>query len=361
MAGGREGEVAAPRQGCPKHMVFGPCGGVRPGGACEVDRHRCPFLDDPAPRWGPSSHGTRSEPRAPGPADVTGAPPLVVCDARPTVPTLAAARALGEAYAGWCDAMLLGEHHDRVDLPGSLLAAAAVEAGARPWVTVTCRDRNAVALEAELAACAAVGAVAVHCVTGDARAPHVRPGTSGVFELDSLRLTSLARSFGLTVSVAESPLVAPVAARPSRAADKCRAGATWCFLNVGVGPADVARFVAASRRAGSTMRHVACVAVFTDEGGAERLGALPGVGIGAAEVRRVVGAPDPVAAGIERAVDVARSLLAVDGVDGVNLSGPASTRSEADRVAVVRAIADRLRDLAPSRATSARTTMGTPP
>ena len=30
---------------CPKSMRFGPCGGVRHDGACEVDGQPCPFLD----------------------------------------------------------------------------------------------------------------------------------------------------------------------------------------------------------------------------------------------------------------------------------------------------------------------------
>lgn len=32
-----------PRQGCPKHMVMGPCGGVREGGGCEVIPGPCVF------------------------------------------------------------------------------------------------------------------------------------------------------------------------------------------------------------------------------------------------------------------------------------------------------------------------------
>src|ERR687890_602308 len=38
--------------GCPKHMVFGPCGGVRADLSCEMATHRCPFTERPlAPQW----------------------------------------------------------------------------------------------------------------------------------------------------------------------------------------------------------------------------------------------------------------------------------------------------------------------
>ena len=80
-------------------------------------------------------------------------------------------------------------------------------------------------------------------------------------------------------------------------------------------PAPPARRCASSR---------ACAA-FTDEEGASRLGRLPGVGLEPAEVRRVLDAPRPVEAGIRRTVEEARSLLSIDGVDGVDLSGPGST------------------------------------
>jgi 5,10-methylenetetrahydrofolate reductase len=278
------------------------------------------------------------------PTDAVAPPrPLVLVDARPREATLASAAAVGRAHAGWCDAVLVGEHHDDVDLPGSMIALAAQHEGARAWVTVACRDRNSVALEAELAACRAAEVDVVHCVTGDMRAPHVRPGTTPVFELDALRLTRLARSLGLPVSVAESPLAEPASARPARAADKARAGAAWCIVNLGVTPEQLQRFVDRTRQAGADLRFLACVPVFTDAPGAVRLGRLPGVGLDEEAVRRVLGAPRPVDAGIEHAVEQARAFLAVDGVCGVDLSGPGSTEGEADRVAVMRAVAERLK------------------
>jgi len=36
---------------CPKHMVFGPCGGVTATGGCEVDDRPCPFVAEPTVRW----------------------------------------------------------------------------------------------------------------------------------------------------------------------------------------------------------------------------------------------------------------------------------------------------------------------
>jgi 5,10-methylenetetrahydrofolate reductase len=209
-------------------------------------------------------------------------------------------------------------------------------------VTLTCRDRNSVALEADLAALAELGVAGVHCVTGDARAPHVRPGSTPVFDLDSLRLTELARRIGLTVSVAETPDAEPVDRRPARAADKARAGASWCIVNTGVTLAALGSFVGAVRDLDTDLRFAASIPVFTDAEGARRLQRLPGVQLDEAAVRAVVGAPDPVRAGVERAAAAARDAVRLAGVDGVNLSGPASTAGPVERAAVLRAVMEEI-------------------
>ena len=66
------------------------------------------------------------------------------------------------------------------------MATTVLEAGGRPWVTLSCRDRNRVVLEGELEALATLGPAGVHCVTGDARAASVRPDATQVFELGSV-------------------------------------------------------------------------------------------------------------------------------------------------------------------------------
>jgi methylenetetrahydrofolate reductase (NADPH) len=326
-------------------MVYGPCGGVRRGGGCEVDGHPCPFIAHSAPQVDEVVTGgrVRREPTAGGRDGLAVRSPIVVCDFRPTEATVEAAASLARAYAGWCDAVLLGDHHDRVDLPGPFVAAVAQAEGCNPWVTLSCRDRNRVVLEADLAACAELNVGAVHCVTGDARAAHVRPDATQVFDLDSMRLTALAATFGLTVSVAESPLVVPIEVRPGRVADKSRAGADWCFVNIGPTAQQTATFIGAARAAGADLRYIVCIPMFTDADGASRLQALPGLGLEPDAVHAILASPDPISSGIDRAVTEARRFLDIDGVAGVNLSGPASTVSTAQRISVLRATTERLR------------------
>ncbi|MGY1821588.1 methylenetetrahydrofolate reductase C-terminal domain-containing protein [Geodermatophilus sp. SYSU D00079] len=317
----------ARRPGCPKRMVFGPCGGVRADERCEVAEHRCVFLHEPAPAW----PGSPPQPAPPAPGsllDRAGADPVVLSDL--TVPPFdrPALRRVVEVLGPVSDGLLAGEHANRPDLPPSLLAAEVLAAGGRPWTTLACRDRNRVVLEQELAGLAAVGVDAVLCVTGDARGPDVRPGATQVFDLDGPRLTALAAAAGLPVAVPESPAAPPVHLRPSRVADKQRAGAQVCVLNHVRTPAQVARFVAAARAAGATLPFVAAVAVYTDERSAGIFQRFPGLQVDDDAVERVLAAADPRAAGIATAVAEARALLAVPGVVGVNLSGLASADGE---------------------------------
>lgn len=328
------------RLGCPKRMVFGPCGGVRDDGRCELAEHRCVFLDEPVPRW--------PDPPVVGPAPALpeGGAPFVLSDLSVTPFDPASVRRVVGVLAPVSDGLLVGEHANRPDFPPTVFAAEVRSAGGRCWTTLACRDRNQVVLEQELAGLAAVGVDGVLCVTGDGRGASVRPGTTQVFDLDGTRLAALAAGAGLPVAVPESPETPPVDQRPARVAQKQRAGARLCVLNHVSGPARVAEFVAHARAAGATLPFVASVAVYTDEASARVLQRFPGLRLDDALVERVLASADPRAAGIETAVAEARALLAVPGVVGVNLSGLGSGRGEDDGARVKAAIAERLREVA---------------
>jgi 5,10-methylenetetrahydrofolate reductase len=268
--------------------------------------------------------------------------PVVVTDLRVRPFDPASIAAVAGTLAGASDAVLVGEHQSRPDFPASVMADLARRAGAQPWVTLSCRDRNAVVLQSELAALAALGVDGVHCVTGDARGPATATGATQVFDLDALQLTALAARSGLVASVAATPVAPPRDQRPLRTLDKQRAGASFAFVNH-AGEADaVARFVAASRQVGCTMPFVACVAVFTDATSAAVLDAFPGLELDRHMVERVLSASDPVQAGIEAAVVQAEEMLAIEGVCGVNLSGSATAGPEDESAAIMATIGHRL-------------------
>jgi methylenetetrahydrofolate reductase (NADPH) len=298
---------------CPKRMVMGPCGGVRADGSCEVAPGPCVF---PAPvEWtGP----------APAPAPLR-AVPRILTDFSSQPWSAAMLGAVAAVLAPACDAVLVGEHQDQPSFPPTLHASLLMAAGVRPWLTLTCRDRNRIVLEAELTGLRELGVDAVLCVTGDARAYDVRPEVTQVFDLDGTRLAALAAAVGVPAAVAETPTAPPRPLRGFRLFQKERAGAGVAVLNH-ASAAAVAGFMAAAARAGVTIPVIAAVAVYTDELSAAALSALPGLELDPAAVHGVLSHPDPVAAGIAAAAREARALLAIPGVAGVNISGLASAR-----------------------------------
>jgi methylenetetrahydrofolate reductase (NADPH) len=231
--------------------------------------------------------------------------------------------------ASACDAVLVGDHQDRPDFPPTQLATMLLEVGVTPWLTLTCRDRNRLVLEQDLRGLHHLGIRTVLCVTGDGRAYDVRPDVSQVFDLDSTRLAALAASVGMAPGVVEAPTASPRQLRPARLVEKQRAGATVGVLNHVAAVSEVADFVYAARRHGLVIPVIASVAVFTDAVSAAVLQALPGLDLDPDAVTAVTGARDPVIAGIDSAVAEAMALLAIDGIDGVNLSGLASSRGYA--------------------------------
>jgi len=301
-----------PQEGCPKHMVMGPCGGVQEGGGCEVIPGPCVF-------------GTSATWPDPVPAVPLSRTPLILGDYTADPYSVPVLTKVASALAVGCDALLVGEHQNRPDFPPTLLASLLQAAGARPWMTLACRDRNRIVLEQELNGLRHLNVDAVLCVTGDARAYDVRPDVTQVFDLDGPRLAALAASVGLAAAVTETPAAPPRDLRPGRLAQKQRAGAAVAVLNHAAVDT-VTAFMAGAAKAGVTVPVIAGVAVFTDEPSAAVLNGLPGLELDPAAVRAVLADPDPVEAGIAAAAAEAAALLAVPGVAGVNLSGLGSAR-----------------------------------
>ena len=140
---------------CPKRMQFGPCGGVRPDGQCEMREGPCAFPD--VVPWS----GVQPAPR-PAPA------PLVLTDFSCAPFDEADVSATAAMLAQSCDAVLVGEHQNRPDFPPTLMGRLLLEAGVTPWITLSCRDRNRVVLEQELRGLRTLGVGTVFCEIGRA-------------------------------------------------------------------------------------------------------------------------------------------------------------------------------------------------
>lgn len=298
-------------QGCPKRMEFGPCGGVRIDGQCEMRPGACAF--DTVVPW---SGLERLAPQ------VTA--PLILADFSCTPFDAGDVAATAATLASSSDAVLVGEHQNRPDFPPTLMSRLIIDQGVTPWITLSCRDRNRIVLEQELQGLRHVGVDTVLCVTGDGRGYDVRPDVTQTFDLDGPRLVALAASLGMIAAVPETPTAPPVHARAARLVEKQRAGAGLAVLNHVASASALSEFVDDARSAGLRMPVVAAVAVFTDVVSAAVLQGLPGLELAPELVDAVVNAPDPVEAGIDAAVREARELLSINGIGGVNLSGLAS-------------------------------------
>ena len=311
---------------CPKRMVYGPCSGVHEDSSCELDARPCPFTRQDVIEW------TELTTAAPNENSVL----LQQIQTRPVVLTDVSAppydrSALTGSATCWfrrprpCSS---ASTTNRPDFPPTMIAEALLAAGATPWMTLACRDRNRVVLEQELRGLQQLGVDTVLCVTGDGRGPDVRPDVTQVFDLDGPRLAELATAVGLCAAVPETPLAPPRRQRAGRLLQKERAGAHLAVLNHVGSVAQVRDFVGQARALGVTLPILAAVTIFTDERSARALQNFPGLQLDAELVEEVLSAPDPVQAGIQAAVGEAEQLLAVAGVDGVNLSGLASGRND---------------------------------
>jgi methylenetetrahydrofolate reductase (NADPH) len=311
-----------PRSSCPKHMTYGPCGGVHADGRCEVAEVFCPFVNTKLLAW--------QEPEL-DKSTITSAGqvfletmqrrPVIVTDL-PTAPLSAdAIRASADVLVGFADAVLLGDHGGaRVQFPPAYRAMLVQQAGLASWPGLNCRDRNRVALEGELAALAHANVAGVHCVTGDHPASGHRPDAQPVFDLDSTRLAALARASGVLVSVAESPVAIPTSERAFRLAQKVKAGANLCFINHSGDAQHYGHFISEVRTHTVDIPFIAGLAVATSEGSARAIQSFHNFVVPDGYLESILSSDNPCKAGIRTAIEFGEKLLAQPGVRGLNLS-----------------------------------------
>jgi methylenetetrahydrofolate reductase (NADPH) len=217
------------------------------------------------------------------------------------------------------------------------VAIALKQLGMEPIMQLTCRDRNRLALEAEIAGAALHGIENVLCLTGDDVTAGDEPEARRVFDLDSIQLLALGAAMArgtylsgrridpaprLFLGAVENPGAPPYDYRVDRALKKVRAGARFLQLQVSFQPERLEAFFAEAAAKGLTEQCALLPSIcLTRTPGAMRYidEHVPGIEVPAELIERCERAADPEAECFEVALELAQHARSLPGVAGLHL------------------------------------------
>jgi methylenetetrahydrofolate reductase (NADPH) len=217
------------------------------------------------------------------------------------------------------------------------VAIALQQLGMEPVMQLVCRDRNRLALEAEIAGAALHGIENICCLTGDDVTAGDEPEARRVFDLDSIQLLATANTMRngtylsgrkidpaprLFLGAVENPQAPPQGYRVDRAEKKVRAGARFLQLQVGFELGPLERFMAEAVATGLAERVAILPSIclvrtakslrYIDEH-------VPGISVPAALIDRVESSADPETECFEIGCELAEAARRIPGVRGLHL------------------------------------------
>ena len=244
-------------------------------------------------------------------------------------PLLKRAKALG----GCVDAFNLTDSAG-ANMSMSPIAAAhlMVDAGLEPILQITGRDRNRIALQADLLAAAALGVRNVLCMSGDPPGRGDHPDAAGVFDLKAETLLSAVSSLNAGADMYGNPLrgeppalFAGAVANPGaddidrelrRMEEKARLGAAFFQTQAVYDAAALDKFMQSARAFGVPV--LAGIIVLKSARMARFLDAnLPGVSVPPSVIAEMESAEDKAAAGVRIAARTVREARGV--CDGAHI------------------------------------------
>jgi methylenetetrahydrofolate reductase (NADPH) len=216
------------------------------------------------------------------------------------------------------------------------VAIGLLQAGVEPVMQLACRDRNRLALEADLMGAAMHGIENICCLTGDDVTAGDEPESRRVFDLDGPQLIALTRMLErgnylsgrpitprphYLIGAVENPGAPPFEYRVRRAAKKALAGARFMQLQICYRPELLERFMHAARETGLSERLalIPSICILRTVGGMRFVATkVPGIDVPPETVARVEDAPDAEAECFELAYELATHVLAQPGVAGLH-------------------------------------------
>ena len=239
----------------------------------------------------------------------------------------------------------------------SALAAAAILArnGIEPVLQLACRDRNRIALAADLMGAAACGIHNLLLLTGDDPGAGDEPQAKPVFDLDARSLTELARRIRdhgelpsghkvagaaqFFLGAADLPIDPPPGWRPERLAAKVAAGAQFAQSQFCMDAAIIRRYVrrlSESAEVRGLSLLIGIAPLRSASSARWMLHHLPGTIIPQVLIRRLEAALAPDAEGRRISLELIEELAAVQGVAGVHVMAPANEAAVPEVIAEAR-------------------------
>ena len=242
----------------------------------------------------------------------------------------------------------------RTHLSALIAAAILAREGIEPILQLTCRDRNRLALQADLMG-AAAGVHNLLLLTGDDPKAGDQPETKPVFDVDSTALTKMARDLrdkgelpsGRKVSgqarffigAADAPVDPPPGWKPDKLAAKIAAGAEFAQTQFCMDPGVVRRYATRLGEHETTRGFPLLIGIAplrAAKSARWMTANLYGTIIPEALIARLEGASDPAAEGQRIAVELIEELATIPGVAGVHIMAPANEAAVPEVIAQAR-------------------------
>jgi methylenetetrahydrofolate reductase (NADPH) len=246
-------------------------------------------------------------------------------------------RRRAEALKGVVDAVNVTDSNRAMVAMAAIPAATIVRGvGLEPIVQMTGRDRNRIALQADVLGAAAIGIENFVFMSGDDPKQGSHPDAVFVKDLDGVGLVKMAVGMRdqarflsgdeikqppkILVGATASPFTKPMEADVTKALDKIAAGVDFLQTQPVFDLATFSRWLIEVRRGASRdVPMIAGVLILRSADQAERLAKVPGLAIGADVLDRLGSSTNAEAEGIAIAVEMVKALKALPGVRGVHL------------------------------------------
>jgi methylenetetrahydrofolate reductase (NADPH) len=253
--------------------------------------------------------------------------------------TLDDIREAAEKLAPWVDAINVTDNPAaHAHASNTAMAIALTQLGYNPILQVVCRDKNRLAIQADIVGVSMFGVQNICALTGDDVTAGDEPEARRVYDLDGPQLVKVATIMGtgaylsgrsmkapphLFVGAVENPTAPPLDYRAERARKKVDAGARFLQLQIHYRPDQLEAFVAACVANGVAER-AAILPTICLTRAARALNFMnenvPGISVPAATIQRIAGSADPKEESYQLVRELAEHALSLPGVAGLHIT-----------------------------------------